>query len=46
MSLRSLHSRLMGDSDLLVRSLLPDTMAFDFAVNTMSYAPGRGVEHG
>ena len=34
---------LMGDSDLLVRSLLPDTMAFDFAVNTMSYAPGAGL---
>ena len=34
---------LMGDSDLLVRSLLPDTMAFDFAVNTMSYEPGAGL---
>jgi (S)-ureidoglycine aminohydrolase len=34
---------LMGDSGLLVRSLLPDTMAFDFAVNTMSYAPGAGL---
>jgi (S)-ureidoglycine aminohydrolase len=34
---------LMGDSDLLVRPLLPDTMAFDFAVNTMSYAPGAGL---
>jgi (S)-ureidoglycine aminohydrolase len=34
---------LMGDGDLLVRSLLPDTMAFDFAVNTMSYAPGAGL---
>lgn len=34
---------LMGDNDLLVRSLLPDTMAFDFAVNTMSYAPGAGL---
>jgi (S)-ureidoglycine aminohydrolase len=34
---------LMGDSDLLVRSLLPDTMAFDFAVNTMLYAPGAGL---
>jgi (S)-ureidoglycine aminohydrolase len=34
---------LMGNSDLLVRSLLPDTMNFDFAVNTMSYAPGAGL---
>lgn len=34
---------LMGDNDLRVRSLLPDTMAFDFAVNTMSYAPGAGL---
>ena len=31
---------LMGDPDLSVRSLLPDTMSFDFAVNTMAYAPG------
>ncbi len=34
---------LMGDSDLLVRSLLPDTMAFDFAVNTMTYQPGAAL---
>lgn len=34
---------LMGDSDLLVRSLLPDTVAFDFAVNTMTYAPGASL---
>ena len=34
---------LMGDGDLVVRSLLPDTMAFDFAVNTMMYAPGAGL---
>jgi (S)-ureidoglycine aminohydrolase len=34
---------LMGDSGLLVRSLLPDTMAFDFAVNTMSYEPGASL---
>jgi (S)-ureidoglycine aminohydrolase len=34
---------LMGDADLLVRSLLPDTMNFDFAVNTMSYAPGASL---
>jgi len=34
---------LMGDADLLVRCLLPDTMAFDFAVNTMTYQPGAGL---
>jgi (S)-ureidoglycine aminohydrolase len=34
---------LMGDTDLLVRQLLPDTMNFDFAVNTMSYAPGASL---
>ncbi|HTV06318.1 MAG TPA: (S)-ureidoglycine aminohydrolase [Acidobacteriaceae bacterium] len=31
---------LMGDPDLLVRGLLPDNVAFDFAVNTMTYQPG------
>jgi len=31
---------LMGDIDLQVRALLPDQPAFDFAVNTMTYAPG------
>jgi (S)-ureidoglycine aminohydrolase len=34
---------LMGDPDLLVRSLLPDTFAFDFAVNTMTYQPGAAL---
>jgi len=34
---------LMGDDDLQVRSLLPDTMAFDFAVNTMTYKPGAAL---
>ena len=34
---------LMGDPDLIVRSLLPDTMAFDFAVNTMTYRPGAAL---
>ncbi|HUB17744.1 MAG TPA: (S)-ureidoglycine aminohydrolase [Acidobacteriaceae bacterium] len=34
---------LMGDSSLQVRSLLPDTMAFDFAVNTMTYQPGAAL---
>ena len=31
---------LMGDDALLVRSLVPDDCAFDFAVNTMTYLPG------
>ncbi len=30
----------MGDEALLVRGLLPDDPAFDFAVNTMTYQPG------
>ena len=34
---------LMGDSDLIVRGLLPDIMSFDFAVNTMTYAPGAAL---
>lgn len=34
---------LMGDQDLLVRPLLPDTMSFDFAVNTMTYQPGAAL---
>ena len=34
---------LMDDPDLIVRSLLPDTMAVDFAVNTMTYQPGAGL---
>ena len=33
----------MGDPDLMVRGLLPDTMAFDFAVNTMTYQPGAAL---
>ena len=34
---------LNGDEDLQVRSLLPDSLAFDFAVNTMTYAPGAAL---
>jgi (S)-ureidoglycine aminohydrolase len=34
---------LMGDPDLEVRSLLPDSPAFDFAVNTMTYQPGAAL---
>ena len=33
----------MGDASLRVRSLLPDTDAYDFAVNTMTYDPGAGL---
>jgi len=32
-----------GDPDLQVRCLLPDTMSFDFAVNTMTYQPGAAL---
>jgi (S)-ureidoglycine aminohydrolase len=34
---------LMGDPDLTVRGLLPDTMALDFTVNTMTYQPGAAL---
>ncbi len=34
---------LMGDGALQVRNLLPDTMAFDFAINTMTYQPGAAL---
>ncbi len=34
---------LMGDPALQVRSLLPDAMAHDFAVNTMEYQPGAAL---
>ena len=34
---------LNGDPDLLVRTLLPSSFAFDFAVNTMTYAPGASL---
>lgn len=34
---------LNGDADLVVRALLPPTLAFDFAVNTMTYAPGASL---
>jgi (S)-ureidoglycine aminohydrolase len=34
----------LGDDPWLqVKSLLPDNMAFDFAVNTMTYQPGAGL---
>ena len=34
---------LMGDADLEVRSLIPADPAFDFAVNTMTFAPGASL---
>ena len=34
---------LNGDEDLKVRALLPSSMAFDFACNTMEYAPGASL---
>jgi (S)-ureidoglycine aminohydrolase len=34
---------LNGDKGLLVRALLPDSPAFDFACNTMTYAPGAAL---
>jgi (S)-ureidoglycine aminohydrolase len=34
---------LLGDEALQVRSLLPDHLSFDFAVNTMTYAPGASL---
>ena len=34
---------LNGDADLQVRSLMPASPAFDFACNTMSYAPGASL---
>jgi (S)-ureidoglycine aminohydrolase len=32
-----------GDQDLLVRSMVPDELAYDFAVNTMTYSPGASL---
>jgi len=34
---------LMGDSSLRVRSLMPNTDAYDFAVNIMTYDPGAAL---
>ncbi len=34
---------LAGDPSLQVKHLLPDTMSFDFAVNTMVYQPGAAL---
>jgi len=32
----------MGDEALRVRSLMPKVLAYDFAVNTMTYDPALG----
>jgi len=34
---------LNGDKDLQVRALLPASLSFDFACNTMTYAPGAAL---
>lgn len=34
---------LMGDETLRVRSLMPDGLPYDFAVNTMTYDPGAAL---
>jgi (S)-ureidoglycine aminohydrolase len=34
---------LMGDPDLQVRSLIPDSLDYDFAINTMEYQPGAAL---
>lgn len=34
---------LMGDDALRVRSLMPDSPSYDFAVNTMTYDPGASL---
>lgn len=38
-----LSTPLNDDADLQVRSLLPVSVAFDFAVNTMTYQPGAAL---
>src|SRR5580692_3956833 len=40
---KSLSIPLNDDPDLQVRSLLPGSIAFDFAVNTMTYQPGAAL---
>jgi len=40
---KSLSVPLNDDPDLQVRSLLPASIAFDFAVNTMTYQPGAAL---
>ena len=41
---QAVESHALGDDpDLQVKCLLPDTMSFDFAVNTMVYQPGAAL---
>ncbi len=40
---KTLSTPLNDDPDLQVRSLLPSSPAFDFAVNTMTYQPGAAL---
>ena len=40
---KTLSVPLNDDPDLQVRSLLPSSPSFDFAVNTMTYQPGAGL---
>jgi (S)-ureidoglycine aminohydrolase len=40
---KTLSVPLNDDPDLQVRSLLPSTASFDFAVNTMTYQPGAAL---
>jgi (S)-ureidoglycine aminohydrolase len=40
---KTLSIPLNDDPDLQVRSLLPNSAAFDFAVNTMTYQPGSAL---
>jgi (S)-ureidoglycine aminohydrolase len=40
---RVVSEPLDGDPALLVKHLLPDTLSFDFAVNTMVYEPGASL---
>jgi (S)-ureidoglycine aminohydrolase len=39
----AVSTALLNDEDVQVRSLLPDSPEFDFAVNTMTYQPGASL---
>ncbi len=39
----SISTPLGGDPDVMVRTLMPPDLQFDFAVNTMTYAPGAAL---
>jgi len=40
---RAISQPLMGDSALQVRPLLPESLSFDFAVNSMTFEPGASL---